>query len=103
MADSITITLPDGTRRELPEGAGAGELAASIGRGLAQVEPETGTLVAYAAKVGQIAYDGDGQNSPFVTSLLKRLPEPGVEINMLLRAVRDDVLRVTAKKQEPFV
>ncbi|MBW3667940.1 MAG: threonine--tRNA ligase [Actinobacteria bacterium] len=36
MADSITITLPDGTPRELSEGANAGDLAASIGRGLAK-------------------------------------------------------------------
>ena len=36
MADSITITLPDGTPRELPDGATAGDLAASIGRGLAK-------------------------------------------------------------------
>jgi uncharacterized caspase-like protein len=75
----------------------------SIGRGLARVEPEGGTLVAYAAKAGQIAFDGEGQNSPFVSSLIKRLGEPGVEINMLFRAVRDDVLLATGKKQEPFV
>jgi len=75
----------------------------SIGRGLARVEPEGGTLVAYAAKAGQIAYDGNGQNSPFVTALIKRLMEPGLEINMLFRAVRDDVLAATERMQEPFV
>jgi threonyl-tRNA synthetase len=32
----ITITLPDGSARSLPAGATAGELAASIGRGLAK-------------------------------------------------------------------
>jgi hypothetical protein len=38
----------------------------SVGRGLARIEPEGGTLVAYAAKDGQIAQDGaDGTNSPF--------------------------------------
>src|SRR5215831_14075077 len=53
----------------------------SIGRGLARVEPEGGTLVVYAAKDGQIALDGDGQNSPFVTALTKRIAEPNLEIN----------------------
>jgi threonyl-tRNA synthetase len=33
---SITVSLPDGSARELPEGATAGDLAAAIGRGLAK-------------------------------------------------------------------
>ncbi|MDQ1438721.1 MAG: threonyl-tRNA synthetase [Acidimicrobiaceae bacterium] len=36
MADQLTITLPDGSQRELPSGSTAADLAASIGRGLAK-------------------------------------------------------------------
>src|SRR6516162_7403140 len=36
MAGTITITLPDGSSRELAEGSTAADLAASIGRGLAR-------------------------------------------------------------------
>jgi threonyl-tRNA synthetase len=36
MADRITVTLPDGSPRELEAGATAADLAASIGRGLAK-------------------------------------------------------------------
>ncbi len=36
MADTIEITLPDGSTREAPKGTTAGEVAASIGRGLAK-------------------------------------------------------------------
>jgi threonyl-tRNA synthetase len=36
MSDQITITLPDGSHRELPSGATAGDLAASIGPRLAK-------------------------------------------------------------------
>ena len=75
----------------------------SIGRGLAQIEPEGATLVAYAAKHGQVAEDGAGKNSPFVTALIKNLETPGLEINLLFRKVRDDVLAVTGRRQEPFV
>jgi tetratricopeptide (TPR) repeat protein len=75
----------------------------SIGRGLARVEPEGGTLVAYAAKGGEIALDGSGANSPFVGALLRHLPTPGLEIGKLFRQVRDDVLAATGRKQEPFV
>jgi uncharacterized caspase-like protein len=75
----------------------------SIGRGLAQVEPESGVLIAFAAKHGQVAMDGDGQNSPFVTALIKRMAMPKLEINKLFRLVRDDVLASTGKRQEPFI
>jgi len=36
MADTITITLPDGSPRELPPGSTGADLAASIGAGLAR-------------------------------------------------------------------
>ncbi|HUE60297.1 MAG TPA: threonine--tRNA ligase [Acidimicrobiales bacterium] len=36
MADLITVTLPDGSSRELPAGSRGADLAASIGRGLAK-------------------------------------------------------------------
>ena len=39
----------------------------SIGRGLASVEPPGETLVAYAAKEGTVAADGEGRNSPYTT------------------------------------
>jgi uncharacterized protein YgiM (DUF1202 family) len=74
-----------------------------VGRGFVRVEPSNNTLVAYAAKDGTTADDGDGEHSPFAAALLKRLPDPGVEITFLFRNVRDDVLAATAGKQEPFV
>ena len=74
----------------------------SIGRGLARIEPEAGVLVAYSAKDGQVAQDGDGANSPFAQSLLKYLDEPGLEINMLFRRVHDDVKTATSGQQIPF-
>ena len=75
----------------------------SLGAGLARVEPEGGTMIAYAAKAGQVAHDGDDGNSPFMKALLKQLKQPGLEISMLFRFVRDDVLAATGRQQEPFV
>jgi hypothetical protein len=66
-------------------------------------EPDGGTLVAYAAKHGQVAQDGEGENSPFVSALVKHIGTPGTEINFLFRKVRDDVLAATGRMQEPFV
>jgi uncharacterized caspase-like protein len=76
----------------------------SIGRGLAPVDPPAGgILIAYAAKHGQVAFDGEGEHSPFVRALLDRLDQPGVEVRRLFGFVRDDVLTATEKKQEPFL
>jgi len=36
MSDQVTVTLPDGSSREYPSGTTAGEVAASIGEGLAK-------------------------------------------------------------------
>ena len=75
----------------------------SIGRGLARVEPSGETLVAYAAKEGTVAADGEGRNSPYSAALLRHLEEPGLEVGLLFRRVRDAVLRSTGGRQEPFV
>jgi len=74
----------------------------SIGHGLARIEPGGGTLVAYAARDGQTAGDGDGNHSPFTTAFLKNVVDPNLEINMLFRRVRDEVFRDTQHRQEPF-
>lgn len=74
----------------------------AVGRGLAAVEPEGETLVVYAAKAGATAADGEGANSPFALALAKRLVQPGLEISLLFRSVRDDVLTSTGRVQEPF-
>ena len=81
-------------------------LTRSVTRGLAPIEDNdlpAGTMVAFAARAGQVAEDGEGGNSPFVQALTRRMREPGVEINLLFRRVRDDVLAKTGRRQEPFV
>ena len=75
----------------------------SIGRGLARIEPSGEMLVAYAAKGGTVASDGQGRNSPYSTALLRHLEEPGLEIGLMFRKVRDAVLQDTRGKQEPFI
>lgn len=73
-----------------------------IGRGLARVEPTDGTVVAYSAKGGTTASDGEGRNSPYTAALLRYMREPNLDVDRLLRKVRDDVLRETNREQEPF-
>lgn len=75
----------------------------AVNRGVGNVEPQGATLVAYAARHGQQALDGDGANSPFMSALTRHVDVPGVEILMLFRRVRDDVLAATQRRQEPFI
>jgi uncharacterized caspase-like protein len=75
----------------------------SIGRGLVGVEANRpNTFIAFAAKEGSTAADGDGQNSPFSTALLKHLTRPGVDIRKAFGYVRDDVMSATGNQQEPY-
>ena len=76
----------------------------AIGRGLAKVEPTmSDTLIAFAAKAGAVASDGDGTNSPFAAALVKYIAEPGLDLRIAFGRVRDDVLKTTGYRQEPFV
>lgn len=97
-ADKMRLVILDACR----ENPFVEKKSLSIGRGLARIEPESGTLVAFATKHGHYATDGTGDNSPFTTSLIRRMEAPGLEINQLFRMVHDDVYAITAKKQEPF-
>jgi uncharacterized caspase-like protein len=76
----------------------------AIGQGLAKVEPTSpNMLIAYSAKAGSTAADGDGKNSPFTIALSKHLTTPGLDVRRAFGFVRDDVLKTTGNRQEPFV
>jgi uncharacterized caspase-like protein len=75
-----------------------------IGRGLAKVEPSSpNTMIAFAAKAGSTASDGDSKNSPFATALVEHLAKPGLDLRKAFGFVRDDVLKATNNTQEPFI
>src|SRR6202790_1605069 len=76
----------------------------AISQGLAKVEPTSpNMLIAYSAKAGSTAADGDGKNSPFTVALSKYLTTPGLDVRRAFGFVRDDVLKSTGNRQEPFV
>jgi uncharacterized caspase-like protein len=76
----------------------------AIGQGLAKVEPTSpNMLIAYSAKAGSTALDGDARNSPFTIALAKHLTTPGLDVRRAFGFVRDDVLKTTNNRQEPFV
>jgi uncharacterized caspase-like protein len=76
----------------------------AIGRGLARIETTSpNTLIAFAAKAGSTASDGDGKSSPFTSALVRHITKPGLDLRKALGYVRDDVLKSTGNRQEPYV
>jgi hypothetical protein len=74
----------------------------SISKGLAPISAAEGTLISYATKDGQTAADGVGsKNSPFTQALLEHLNDPQ-DIAVVLRKVRERVMKITGGKQQPW-
>jgi uncharacterized caspase-like protein len=74
----------------------------STSRGLARLEAPAGSLVAYSTAPGQVALDGDGQNSPYAEALAKHISTPGLALESVFRNVRIDVSEKTAGSQVPW-
>lgn len=94
--DLIDLTANAGTAGASGDGQTRG-----VG-GLAPPAPDRGTLVAFAARDGNVALDGAGKNSPFAKALVESLAEPDLEISLMFRQVRDQVLASTNNQQEPY-
>jgi ankyrin repeat protein len=74
----------------------------SATRGLARMEAPSGSLVAYAAAPGQIAYDGAGANSPYTAALADTLRTPGLDLEDVFKRVRVAVEAATGRAQTPW-
>jgi formylglycine-generating enzyme required for sulfatase activity len=73
-----------------------------VGLGMARVEDvPPDTLVAFSTRFNQLAYDGWADLSPFTEALVQHIEEPGLELNLFFRKVRDSVMELTADRQEP--
>ena len=79
-----------------------GTRSTAVGRGLAAVQSGAGTLLAYATQPGNVAYDGDGENSPFTEAILNYIETPGLEIRQMLSRVRQEVISDTGGAQVPW-
>ncbi|MDC7789485.1 caspase domain-containing protein [Rhodoplanes sp. TEM] len=79
-----------------------GTRSGSVGTGLASIQSAVGTMIAYATQPDNVAYDGEGRNSPFTAALLKHLPTPGLDVAVLMRRIRSDVVAATQSRQVPW-
>lgn len=74
----------------------------AVQRGLAQVQAGSGTFIAFSTKPNDTAEDGSGDNSPFSSSLARRMLTPGRPLASLMIDVRNDVRRATNNAQTPW-
>ncbi|MEM1383156.1 MAG: caspase family protein [Pseudomonadota bacterium] len=73
-----------------------------LGRGLAQMDAPIGSFIAYATGPGDVAFDGDGTNSPYSAALARAIPEADEPIEQIFKRVRVEVLRETEGLQTPW-
>jgi hypothetical protein len=59
------------------------------------------TLVMYATGPNEVAFDGQGSNSPFAQALVQHLPAPDTEIGIAMKRVIRDVRDATDGLQSP--
>lgn len=72
------------------------------GVGLAPMNVGTGTLISFATRDGSVALDGvGGINSPYTQALLKHI-DSNEDVELMLRAVGDEVMRLTKNQQQPW-
>lgn len=81
-----------------------GTRSLASGSGLAPVETGIGTMIAYATQPGNVALDGraGSENSPFTKAILNHIRTPGLDVALLLRRVRTDVMAMTNGMQVPW-
>ncbi|HLS19558.1 MAG TPA: caspase family protein [Paracoccaceae bacterium] len=74
-----------------------------VAPGLARASGGAGLLYAYSTDPGNVAYDGDGENSQFTAALLRHLDTPGLDVRLMFGRVRQNVILETNGAQIPWV
>jgi len=62
---------------------------------------KNGTLISFSTKDGNVALDGDSMHSPYSEALLSHIADP-VDINIVFRRVRQEVMKKTNGSQIPW-
>jgi uncharacterized caspase-like protein len=75
--------------------------SAAIGRGLALVNAQDGSFIAFATQPDNVALDGEGNHSPFTAALLNHIETPGLSLSDMMIRVRNDVKATTNGQQVP--
>jgi hypothetical protein len=66
------------------------------------MDAPTGTIVAYATAPESVADDGAGKNGMYTKHLLQAMTVPGLGIEQVFKAVRNNVINESNSKQIPW-
>jgi uncharacterized caspase-like protein len=105
-AKSLRIVMVDACRDNPLAGrmVAASRSTRPLGRGLARMElTRPDTVLAFAARPGRVAFDGQGRNSPYATALLQHLATPDLDMRLMFGRVRDTVVAASQGEQDPIV
>ncbi|CDZ56641.1 Peptidase C14 caspase catalytic subunit p20 [Neorhizobium galegae bv. orientalis] len=71
-------------------------------RGLARIDGNLGSLIAFSTAPGEVALDGAGTLSPYTEYFVKYASQPTKEVREVLTDVRRDVIAATKGRQVPW-
>ncbi len=95
-----TIVILDACRNT-PIARDSGTRGMSVGSGLSEMTPPSGSLIAFATDAGEVALDGTGANGLYTEELLKNLRTPGITIEQVFKRTRAGVVRRSNGTQVP--
>jgi uncharacterized caspase-like protein len=90
--NKLNIVVLDACRNNPYGGAG----------GLAPMDAPAGTLIAFSTAPGQLAADGEGDNSTYTRHLANYMREPGVKIEDVFKRARAAVRQESGGRQVPW-
>ena len=93
-SDQVNILVLDACRNNPYE-------ASRGGSGLADITPPSGSLIAYSAGPGKLAFDGDGTNSLYALSLSRNMMIERIPIQQVFTNVRTEIEKATEFGQSP--
>ncbi len=110
-SDAVNLVFLDACRdnplsTQLSRSLGGGTRSGAISQGLSEMKitnPGKGLAIAFATSPGEVAYDGEGANSPFTTALLKHIDAPNTDIAEVFSRVTGEVYQTTAQQQRPWL
>jgi len=96
-----SLVILDACRNTPMARASNGIRAWGVRGGLVEMTPPAGSLIAFSADAGQVAYDGDGSNGLYTEALLQYLQTPGLTIEQVFKRTRAAVVRKSGGGQMP--
>jgi hypothetical protein len=79
-----------------------GGISRGLTRGLSSMDAAKGTMIAFSTAPGEVAMDGEGDNSPYTKHLSTAIQKKGLLLEQVFKEVRRNVVAETEGKQVPW-